>query len=82
MFDSVLKHSALIYNDYNFSLEISNNKLYVLKNKWHSVEESGDKIAELFIIDLQTKQEVFRGKIDYSKFQDSQFDFTAISKNN
>ena len=82
LFDSVLKHSALIYNDYNFSLEISNNKLYVLKNKWHSVEESGDKIAELFIIDLQTKQEVFRGKIDYSKFQDSQFDFTAISKNN
>ena len=77
-FESVLKHNGLIRNHYNLLLEFAQNKLYVLKNEWHSAEETTDKVAELFIIDLQTKQEVFHGIMDYSELQASQFDFTAI----
>ena len=77
-FESVLKHSALIRNDYNLLLEFAQNKLYVLRSNWHPAEETSDKVAELFIIDLQTKQEVFHGTMDYSELQASQFDFTAI----
>lgn len=77
-FESVLKHSALIRNDYNFLLEFAQNKLYVLRSNWYSAENTSDKVAELFIIDLQTKQEVFHGIMDYSELQASQFDFTAI----